>query len=315
MRILTSLAEDHYFQGLSALVHSALHHGAGFFDAFVVGYRGALPDWWPPTRQGELGEVLELGGGVELITVRMDEERHMVHEKPRWLRRVCRELFPDADEFFFFDSDIVLNQRLSFYSEWIAQGVALCEDVLADMAADHPIRRQWAAFAEAEGLTVQRSLHRYFNSGFLGWRREDSTFIDDWIRCLEILAPHSGDLKQFRTQDRSHPVLSANQDSLNIAAMISKRRISTMGREAMSFDYGLRLMFHPLGKRRKPWKREYLLRFFAGKPPSALDLAYWRFARGPVFQPFSPFTIRRKLATCRILAFLSRFYSRRRRED
>lgn len=309
MKILTSLAENHYFYGLAALLNSVVRQDLEFFDRAVIGYRGELPPWLPPLETSKHGKMFKIKPGGPIVEfVRMDHSIHMVHEKPRWFLHLSQELYPEAEEYYFFDSDIVVLQRLTFFSEWLRHGVALCEDVNFDMANDHPIRRQWAAYAMDTGLEIRHQRSRYYNSGFIGWTKSTAGFLEDWVQCLEILSPHCGTMKEFRSLDRSYPVLSANQDSLNLATMVSEFPISTMGPEAMGFTYGLRLMAHPLGADAKPWKRRYLRSFLAGKPPSLSDLEFWQTVNGEAFAPFSAVTVQFKFQICRLLRFLSRFY-------
>jgi len=217
-------------------------------------------------------------------------------------------LYPEAQEYFFFDADIVILNRMSFFGEWIRRGVALCEDVNSYMAVNHPIRLYWQKAAEAKGIEVKNQLSRYYNSGFLGWKKEHTEFLADWGKCFGVLAEESGDMIQFRTLDRTYPVLSTNQDSLNLAAMTTLVPLSTIGPEAMGFKYGLNLMSHPLGP--KPWSRNFLADFIKGFPPRLSDLIFWQHANGSVFSPYSFFTIKRKIFTCKILRFFARFYER-----
>ena len=279
-----------------------------YIDKIVVGYREDLPAWLPKLNPSKNGVSCTLNSGIELELIEMRGDLHMVHEKPKWFRYFTDVLEPNADEYYFFDSDIVIVNRMSFFGEWVNQGVAICEDVNYSMSRNHPIRKQWEKFAALDGLEVKSQVDWYYNSGFLGWKKETKSFLTEWERCFEILAKHSGDMKQFRIHDRTHPVLSANQDSLNLAAMTTQIPISTIGPEAMGFKNGMHLMSHPIGK--KPWDKKYISDFFKGYPPRTSDLHYWRNVNGSEFKPQNVLLVSYKRIICRLLKGLSRFYQR-----
>jgi hypothetical protein len=307
VRILTTLAENDYFFGVSALINSVVRHGT-YVDKIVIGYRGGLPEWLPALYKTKNGQAFKVNSGLEVELVVLDGSLHMVHEKPKWFKHLTYILEPDADEYFFFDSDIIIINRMSFYGEWVKNGVALCEDINYYISNDNPIRKQWANLATSDGYIIRRELNAYYNSGFLGWTKDTVNFIDDWENCFSILARYSGDMKKFRVHDRSNVVLSANQDSLNLAAMISTAPISTIGPEAMGFRNGFPLMSHPIGH--KPWRRKFLQAFLSGHSPRAADLYFWENVNGEGLQAFSMRHVKTKIRIIKLLRGLSRFYSR-----
>ena len=307
MKILTSLAEYHYFNGLAALINSVVKNGT-YVDKIIIGYRGPLPSWLPPLTATNRGQSCLLKSGVEMELILMEKNVHMVHEKPRWFQYLTEVLEPDASEFFFFDSDIVILKRMTFFGEWVKEGVALCEDVNNDMNYNHPIRKQWANMAVEDGIKIKNpGVGRYYNSGFIGWTRENAGFINDWITSFDILAKKSGGLIKARVHDRTHTVLSTNQDSLNLSTMITEFPIATMGPEAMGFRSGLALMSHPIGKK-KPWKRHFIKDFFSGAPPRMSDLFFWENVCGSELQPYSNAKAKNKAVLCKFLRGMSRFY-------
>ncbi len=264
MKILTTLAERDYFLGLAALLNSVVKYGT-YVDKVIVGFRGDLPGWLPELHPTKNGQSFRTKSGLEVELVELNGSLHMVHEKPKWFLHLTEVLAPGAEEYFFFDSDIVVNARMSFFGEWVKQGVALCGDVNFTFHRYHPIRKCWAAFARAAGHSVTHELDDYYNSGFLGWTQDTKQFIHDWNASFAILAPYSGNMKEFRVFDRTAIVLSTNQDSLNLAAMVTDQLISPVGPEAMGFIYGMRLMHHPIGP--KPWRKSFIKEFFRGTPP------------------------------------------------
>jgi hypothetical protein len=306
MKILTTLAENHYFIGLAALVNSVVKHGC-YVDKIIVGYRGSLPLWLPVLAVSDRGKSIILKCGIELEFIELVGDFHMVHEKPKWFRRLTEVLEPDAKEYFFFDSDIIVINRMSFFGEWVKHGVALCEDVNYDMDSTHPIRKQWTELCRQNNKVINNQLNRYFNSGFLGWTRETAQFVSEWDECCQIMARIGGDMKKFRVNDRTSTVLSANQDSLNLAAMTTQCPISIIGPQAMGFHFGLSLMQHPIGP--KPWKRKFGKEFLLGKPPRATDIFFWKAIGHGELKPYSNSHVRFKLTILMIYKLLSRFYS------
>jgi len=305
MKILTTLAESDYFLGAAALINSVVFHGT-YIDKIIIGYRGELPKWLPELRSSVNGLGFTTKAGLVIELVEISGQLHMVHEKPRWFEYVTKQLAPEAEEYFFFDSDITLCNRMNFFGEWAQEGIGVCGDINFIFDHRHPIRRKWARVAETAGLEITNELNGFYNSGFLAWRKEDRQFIDDWTHAFDLLSPYSGDMKQFRVHTRTDMVQSANQDSLNLAMMTTKRPIAPVGPEAMSFVYGMNLMHHPVGP--KPWKRSYLLDFFRGKLPRVADVEFWHFLNGSALQPVSNSKAMYYHKLCRLLRFLGRFY-------
>lgn len=307
MKVLTTLAEGDYFLGLAALLNSVEYFGR-YVDRIIVGYRGDLPSWLPNLTSEDYGFSCSVGKGfvIELVTV--DGKNHMVHEKPNWFKFVNDVLAPDADEYFFFDSDIVVNKRMDFFGEWADTGVAVCGDVNYIFSSTHPIRRKWAKLAKEAGYDVTNKLDGYFNSGFLGWTKHTKQFIDDWALAFSILSPHAGSMTEFRVKDRTNTVLSANQDSFNLALMITKVPIADIGPEAMGLINGMQLMHHPLGP--KPWHINFVNNFFRGLKPRAADLEFYRFVNGSLLSPLSQAHVERRKMIVWACRFASRFYRR-----
>jgi hypothetical protein len=293
---------------LAALLNSVVKHGT-YVDRVIVGYRGPLPNWLPALNDTAKGKICTLNSGLTVEFIELKSDLHMVHEKPQWLKLVNEVFAPGADEYFFFDSDIIVLNRMPFFGEWVKQGVGLCEDINYDMSANHPVRKQWATYANENGLQVNKNLDRYYNSGFLAWSTSNSKFIDEWFKCFNILAEKVGDVKTYRLfKDRTYTVLSANQDALNLAAMITNQPLSTIGPGAMGFHYGTRIMAHPVLE--KPWDKNFLIDFFLGKPPRTGDLHFWQNVNGSQLKPVSAFKANYKIALCKMLKFFGRFYAK-----
>lgn len=305
MVVFTTLAEKKYFYGVAALINSIIKHGT-YADKIVVGYRGELPSWLPKLEKSKNGLALTLDNGFIIDFVELEGDLHMVHEKPRWFYHLSTVLEPEANEYFFFDSDIILINRMSFFGEWVKQGVALCEDVNYDMSVNHPIRKQWIQLANRNNYVINTIPTRYYNSGFLGWTRETMPFISDWNNCSKILMEVAGDLKKFRVNDRTNVVLSANQDSLNLAVMVTNSNVSTIGPAAMGFHYGIKLMLHPLGH--KPWNVSFISHIFNGIAPRPADLEFWKNVNSKHLKPYSDFKVKSKIFAIKCLKVTTRFF-------
>ncbi len=306
MVVFTTLAEKKYFLGVSALINSIIENGT-YATKIVIGYRGELPNWLPELENSKNGKSFFIDN-LEVEFVEVKGALHMVHEKPTWFKYLTFELEPDAEEYFFFDSDITVINRMDFFGEWVKQGVAICEDINYDMSSTHPVRKQWAKIVESKGRIVTNpNLSRYYNSGFLGWTRDHKDFILDWYDAFIWLKELSGDLTRFRTKDRTNVVLSANQDSLNLAVMMTNCDISVIGPEAMGFHYGLSLMQHPLGA--KPWNLSFVKNAFRGIPPRYSDLLFWKNVNG-IISPYPVGYVKRKNRAIKLAKFISRFYKK-----
>ncbi|MEO6229335.1 MAG: hypothetical protein ABJB11_03965 [Ferruginibacter sp.] len=311
MKIATSLADNTFFYGLSALINSMIKYGT-YFDKFVVGYKGALPTWLPALSETKNGRSFKTSKGFEVEFVEITGDLNMVHEKPNWLYHLNTNLEPSAEEYCFFDSDLIILNRMTFFGEWIQKGVALCEDINGDMPDNYPIRLEWKKIALERGMEIKNKTEKYYNSGFVGWNKANADFIKDWVKCFDILAEFAGNLKRARSYDRTYPVNSANQDSLNVAYMITSCNLSTIGPEAMGFKYGLKLMAHPIGKNKdKPWERNYFIEFLKGRPPRSADLSFWHFANSKELKPYPQLFVRYKIFICKLLKGLSRFYGQK----
>jgi len=81
MKIATSLAENGYFLGVSALLNSIIKNGT-YFDHIVIGYRGNLPDWLTPLQTSKYGKQYVINEYLKVEFISVDGSLHMVHEKP-----------------------------------------------------------------------------------------------------------------------------------------------------------------------------------------------------------------------------------------
>jgi hypothetical protein len=218
---------------------------------------------------------------------------------------------PDAESLFYFDPDITLLCRWSFFEEWVQAGVAMCADVNASMPANHPIRHAWARFYEPHGITFRHEPSLYFNGGFVGLRKEQSEFLHCWRRIQELMNPAVNGLQNINVRDRSFLFCKTDQDALNVAAMASASPISPMGQDGMDFQQGGGgyVMSHASGIE-KPWTKPFLRKLvFRGQAPSRADKIFFRNVQSPI-RVYSPMQFSFKRLSLLSASFLGRFMSR-----
>lgn len=305
---VSTLFENDYHLGTAALANSLVQNG--FTGVIWAGYRGPAPTWAQQGRRDGDALVITLAPDAELRLVPVESPLHFAHYKPWFMLRVLEELDPTADAVFYFDPDIVVPTRWSYYVEWVGYGVALTEDNHYHVGVDHPLRHAWKQFAHDNHLTVTRDLSRFCNSGFLGVQRAHASFLRTWCDLIRAVEPESGSLAGWRSLDRTHRFWSANQDTLNLAAMVTPHPVAVYGPNGMDFvpSAGRPIMSHAVDKP-KPWRRHYLRDFFRGRPPTRPDRWFWRYVEGPL--PVFTHRRARQQQTCiRLAAFLSRFYHR-----
>jgi hypothetical protein len=162
-----SLFEGTYHLGLGALVNSLYRNG--FRGTVFAGYRGELPPWVGsvPLKDGIANFAAAEGCNINFIL--LDTTLHLANYKPILMRRVFDQFLLPGDLLCYFDPDITVKCRWSFFEEWVQYGFALVEDcTFPYMPSDHPLRYQWIQVARSAGFTQKRAPSRYYNSGFVG---------------------------------------------------------------------------------------------------------------------------------------------------
>lgn len=277
-----TLFEGDYHCGVGALANSLF--AEGFRGTIYAGYRGPLPPWanGSPDSAGCTEFCPEAGLRIRFIPVATAV--HLTNYKPDFLLQVLEIHCPDAEALFYFDPDITLCCRWSFFEEWVEAGVALCHNTGSWCPRNHPYRHSWRRFLEREGLRCRNELDEYFNAGFIGLRIRDREFLATWADILERLkvAGHI-DVSLLTLGKGANPYNVPDQDALNIAAMVTAVPISSIGEEAMGFVYAGSggLMVHAVG-RPKPWAKCFTIRALSGRAPSWADKDYWKFTKTPI---------------------------------
>lgn len=293
-----TLFEGHYHLGVGALINSLF--SSGYRGVILCGHRGPEPEWADAARR--------LHQQIDVRFIPVTTRRHFTHYKPAFLRECWANLYPAADQLYYFDPDIVVKAPWPVLTRWAADGVALCEDVNGYLPARHPYRLAWGDFLQARGLPVARSLDRYYNAGFLGLPRAHSGLLDIWERVIGHAEAELGSLEKIKF-DEPHALLhTPDQDALNMALMASRVPINGTGPEGMDFTTGGHLLSHAIGGR-KPWKGGFLREALRGHPPGTAQKSFFQFAEKPL-RLFPSSQLARLRLSLQTSALLGRMYRR-----
>ncbi len=312
---ICTLVEGDYHLGLGVLANSLIHHG--FSGVIWAGYRGALPAWAQPARDTGAWHEFDAAPKVSIRFVRLTTKAHFTNYKPEFLLHVWEKLQPTADRLFYFDPDIVVKTRWSFFEEWADYGAALVEDVNSPLPESHPRRAAWRRCLTARGQSVRRETSFYVNGGFIGLNRNRLGFLHAWLAAMTLVGEEIGGLEQSMfsfgasrpdLQSPAYPFNKTDQDALNIAVMTDPEPVSIMGAEGMDFRVGGWTMSHALGSE-KPWRKHYVRAALAGRAPSSADREFWLHAAGPVTL-WSAGTVKFRRLTLQVASFVGRFYRR-----
>lgn len=275
-----TLFEGNYHYGVGALVNSLYYHG--FRGIIWAGYRGNLPFWATPLQQGQGYQEFVVAEDCRIRFIPVPTQHHFTNYKPDFMLQLWEHYCPDSEALFYFDPDIVVKCRWSFYEEWVTNGITLCEDVNSPVLNSHPLRMAWRRFFEPHGFTFNESVDIYVNGGFIGLTQVAKRFLQTWSKIQELIEPKVGGLQNGWTKDRTFMFCIPDQDALNISVMCSKYLISFMGKEAMDFIYGGYTMSHAIGVP-KPWQKQVIPQvILKGKSPSLADRGYWKHTQTPI---------------------------------
>jgi len=302
---LCTLFEGDYHFGVVALANSL--HASGFTGTMFCGYRGPRPAW------ASSDEVQ--AGSVRLVLLPLETPVHFTNYKPQFMRRIFEELAPGTDSLLYLDPDICVTAPWSFITGWIESGVALSEDLNSPLYENHPRRTGWRQFYARHGLTLGYRGAAYVNGGAVGVTRARAGFLKTWEDVQSLMGAEIGGLSQVkldggtsaRMRDPFFCFSCSDQDALNAAVEASgDTPLSILGREAMGFTPGLRVLPHALGPR-KPWRRRYVSDALHGRPPGPADDAFWRFASGPL-SAWPASTPRSRTRSIKIARLIGRFF-------
>lgn len=277
---ICTLFEGHHHYGVGALVNSLYLHG--YRGTIWAGYRGGeLPFWARNAKRGAHGWDYSPAEGLTVCFFEENPPHHYSAQKPAWLRKVLLELEPGAEAAFYFDPDIVVKCRWSFFEEWAAHGIALCEDVTC-MPETHPIRLGWEQVLTDWGYTPQQRLRAHFNAGFIGIRRDCMEILDTWESIVSKLKTGLSNHHTMCFGDRDNPFQHPYQDAMNMACMATKLSLSWAGRDAMDFEIRGYIMSHAINEP-KPWRMFSFFRaLFSRLTPTRAERQYWNYVTAPI---------------------------------
>lgn len=308
MSVVCTLFEGNYHYGVGALVNSLC--ALGFCGEIYAGYRGPLPPWTESRVRGNgSGTIFDVSSQCRIHFVPLETPLHLNNYKPHFMLRLMNDLCPDETAFFYFDPDIVLRARWSFFEQWVSHGIALCEDVNHYLPRQHPIRLSWKKYAFEHGLTVRQELEKFYNGGFIGVRREHHDFLDVWKQLFELRAAEGIDLSRFELDGFEYPYLFLDQDLMNLALMLVPHPVTGVGPEGMDFQPGGYVMSHSAGDT-KSWRKRFVLEALRGRAPSLTDKKFLEYTQSPI-RLYSPRQLATRRLGVKVGSAIGRFYRRR----
>lgn len=304
---ICTLFEGDYHFGLAAFLNSLVR--AGFSGTVWIGYRGSLPPWLSQLNRvgGEEDRYL-LVNQVRLVFLRVATRLHLTNYKPQFMLDLLANQARDCQYLWYFDPDIFLQARWSFFADWQRYGIALCQEIVDNILPHNaPLRHKWMKIGENLGLGVPQPIEHYYNGGMAGVPAAHTDFLEVWKRLLEYAASNGCDLHTFMPANRENPFHASDQDALNIAAMYSQHPLTTIGPQGMGFTTGEAVMYHRVGL--KPWRAKFLRNAMAGIPPTSADKFFFTQVSAPI-RAYSPFKLFARRSACLLAVLIGRFYRR-----
>jgi hypothetical protein len=319
-----TLYEGHYDHGVAALTNSLYKNG--FRGPVYVGYRGELPLWADSAVDNVnlnwvSGKTFIVAEGLELHFLPLTTDYHFANYKPNFMLELLKGPAKNALSMFYFDPDIIVVRSWLIFENWVNNGcITLCEDVNSPLAKYHPRRMEWRKYFEKIGMELTFKESLYANSGFIGIRRNDCSFLECWIKVQKAIAPSVGGLdyapfltggKMLSEEDSGDyaPFSKTDQDALNIAIEVwNNGKVSFVGQEGMAFKHGARLMSHALGSP-KPWREKIMQRTFNGISPNLPVKDYWQNVDEPILV-HSKLKISYTFFLIKICSLIGRFYKK-----
>jgi hypothetical protein len=280
--VICTLFERDYHYGVGALVNSLYRHG--FRGTVYAGYRGDVPPWAAAARRESRYSELAVAPGLLLRFVPLSASAHLTNYKPDFMLSLWADYCPQAAALFYFDPDILLQCRWSFFEEWVRFGVAVCADINPLLPADHPLRHAWREYFEPHGFRFTQPQSIAFNAGFVGLSRRYGNFLQTWQRLQQLMEPAIDGLQNTFVQDRTFLFHWTDQDAFNVATMACAEPLSPAGLDGMDFMHGggFCIMTHAAGGGVKPWKKKMLWSALRAIPPRRTDKAFWKNVNAPI---------------------------------
>jgi len=313
-----TLFEREYHLGVAVLVNSLCR--AGFTGTIYAGFRGPLPPWAKSKVRAvrENQWEMEAAPGVRIVFLSLATTAHFTNYKPDFLLQVEALAGGESEAVIYFDPDVVVTTKWSFVEDWMTCGVTLCEDVNSPLSENHPHRVGWRRFFGPLGFDLRFRGPALANGGFVGLRWEQRRLLEVWQRFIAEMAAALGGMdvagigggrKLAGSYGFADCFFTTDQDALNAALEACPDiAVSFLGPQTMGFFPGQTLLPHALGPN-KPWVRRYIREALGGRPPAAVDKAFWNCAGGPI-EPFSSGDLSLRRLQLAIGAALGRFIRR-----
>lgn len=316
-----TLFEGHYHYGVAALINSL--YKQGFRGNIYAGYRGDAPFWATFPESNESidwtgAKIYDAAEGLRLHLLPVDTDYHLTNYKPDFMLRLWEGPAKEVEAMFYFDPDIVISRKWSFFNEWVSYGVTLCEDINSPLPERHPRRVVWRQYFGSKGVKLCFKSPLYANGGFVGVTKDTCHFLSAWQQMQELMALHIGGLNRSAfagaaqlAQNETGAINAfdrTDQDALNATIEAWDGEVSFIGQEGMAFKFGLALMVHALGQP-KPWNRKFLSSALKGKYLSVADKAFWLHTQSPICL-YNPTQLKIKRLSISCATVMNRFYAR-----
>lgn len=299
---LCTLYEGDYHYGLGALTNSLVR--SGFGGDLWVGTRGERPPWLPAGS----GDFLRVGDQLTLRFIDIDTPYHFSHFKPWFMQHCLTALAPTAKALAYIDPDIVIKAPWSVFEDWLHWGVALVGDFFELIGDDHLFRHHWRHFAADQGLSMVRSVDRYYNGGFVGIRRLDASLLDCWARLIEALPTLGLPIDKLLPTDSLSPFRYTDQDLLNATLECGSWPLATLQPAAMDLQGHIGSVMCHMTPGPKPWRVGYFTGKHRWRERSHGCRMYWQHVHGPI-QMYSQSELLKYKLDQKAAAMLGRIYS------
>lgn len=308
-----TLFEGSYHKGVATFINSLCKFG--YEGNIWVGYRGDLPPWIKNFKKIENSDFLKIiiNESVSINFIHLESKIHFANYKPQFFIKVKNMSCQDVQGLFYFDPDIIVNQKWEFFENWLSYGNTLCVDPWMSFSSDHPLRRRREELLSKYGYNSIKTNSVYYNSGFVGVAFSDIRFIELWVELLELFMKENIiDEQPGWNTDKDWAVnyfsKVEDQDIMNLACQLCDSKFSSIGPDGMGFKYGFIAMFHFTGQP-KPWNRKNIIEIVArGKMPSYGQKVFMSFLKYPI-KIHSDWMITLKKIDLFIAKILARFIS------
>lgn len=305
--VVTTLFENHYEYGVAALLNSLCQ--ADFEGIVCIGYKGKRPFWMNQLKpKNGNANIFKLS---EKVDIRFDElivDMHFGYYKPYYLKQMA-EVYPQAQGCYYFDPDIVVLAKWSYFENWVQSGVALCQDSNYTLLYwNHPWRNKWRTDFSEFDKGIDKTLNVYINSGFIGVSPNNNELINRWITVNEKYSALGYPIHEFDKGEGIH-AYKGDQDVLNAAMTLSSDlNFSIIGKEAMAFDYPVAIMAHAVSGT-KPWKRNFIKDACSGNRATVADECFLNVCSTPI-QIYSRSELKRKKIQLTFSKIINRVWSK-----